>query len=449
MKKFQWVRIYLLLLIVTLFTLTAFTGIKESYIIYRKTAFQKAIARSDEGIANASDVIIDRIGAVAKSAGREQYDRIMELVRAEDDNEMSERELESLFRTGYAGSIKTGIGEDSSSICASFNSYITDAGLDNVSVYDNDLTAIDTVTDENGSVISLLIRNVTICYDSPVSGRRSDNISYRIQFPDAVFHSGSDELFSYCMASQKGIYITGKTSSVIGDIFAGKHTSEECREAESVYGETGTFGGLNILSTQLGVRSDIVVSTGDININGSFVMFTPNTGDMKCYAQRLNEIKGFYRDSSYTMDGTLYPTYKMSEETLTDYYNAINLIEISLSGLDGISVYYDSDNDGGYECRYRKLLSNSDIEIRDDFAGIVATPKNVIIDSDVNVEGLILCGDRIYAMGNNNIVANAAVARTVLDYESDSGYGVMIGDYIGGMKAAGLTDPDHYVVPYR
>jgi hypothetical protein len=73
----------------------------------------------------------------------------------------------------------------------------------------------------------------------------------------------------------------------------------------------------------------------------------------------------------------------------------------------------------------------------------------VIIDSDVNFEGIILSGDRIYAMGNNNIVANAAVARSVIASELESGYGIPVSDYIGGMRSAGLTDPDHYVVPYR
>lgn len=73
----------------------------------------------------------------------------------------------------------------------------------------------------------------------------------------------------------------------------------------------------------------------------------------------------------------------------------------------------------------------------------------MIIDNDVNFEGIILSGDRIYAMGNNNIVANAAVARSVIASELESGYGIMVSDYIGGMRAAGLADPDHYVVPYR
>ena len=86
-------------------------------------------------------------------------------------------------------------------------------------------------------------------------------------------------------------------------------------------------------------------------------------------------------------------------------------------------------------------LGQSDINLNNDVI--------YLIDNDVNFEGIILSGDRIYAMGNNNIVANAAVARSVIASELDSGYGIMVSDYIGGMRAAGLADPDHYVVPYR
>lgn len=449
MKKFHWVRLYLLLLGVVLFATAAFAGIKGYYVIYREVAMQKAAGRSRQGIADASDLIIDRISQIAKDAGCRQYDSILELINKENEAELSEGELENYFRRGYVNLIKDEIGTDSTGICENLNMYLSGSGIRNVYVYNNNKTVIDEETDEGGNVISLWIRSVTICYDDPTLGRQSDTVSYNIQFPEAVFHAGSDELFSYCMVSRKGIYLTGQTSSVIGDIFAGGHTPEECREAEIAYGETGTYGGLNILSTQLGIRSDTIVCMGDINLNGSFVVFAPNTDRLGCYAQRINEIEGFSRKTNYTLDGEFYPIYAMDEAPLTKYHDAITLADVSLSRLDGISMYYDSDNDGGYEGKYRKLMSDTDIEIRNDFTGIVATPANVIIDNDVNFEGIILSGDRIYAMGNNNIVANAAVARSVIASELESGYGIMVSDYIGGMRAAGLADPDHYVVPYR
>lgn len=449
MKKFHWVRLYLLLLIIALFSVAAFAGIKGYYVIYRKAAIQKAANRSKQGIADTSNLIIARLSKIAKDAGQEQYDRILELIQKESDSELSEGELENYFRMGYANVISDELGADSTGICNSMNSYLSGSGMPNVSVEDEGRTEIYKEKDDSGNVISLHIRNVKICYDDPILGKQSDTVSYNIRFPDAVFHAGSDELFRYCMVARKGIYITGMTSSVIGDIFAGGHSPEECREAEIVYGETGTYGGLNVLSTQLGIRSDTIVCLGDINLNGSFVVFAPNTDQLGCYAQRINEIEGFSKETDYTLEGDFYPVYAMDEAPLTKYHDAITLTDVSLSQLDEISMYYDSDNDGGYEGKYRKLMSDTDIEIRNDFTGIVATPANVIIDNGVNFEGIILSGDRIYAMGNNNIVANAAVARSVIASELESGYGIMVSDYIGGMRSAGLADPDHYVVPYR
>ncbi|MCR5672981.1 MAG: hypothetical protein K6F87_04630, partial [Lachnospiraceae bacterium] len=72
-----------------------------------------------------------------------------------------------------------------------------------------------------------------------------------------------------------------------------------------------------------------------------------------------------------------------------------------------------------------------------------------IIHRDVNFEGVILCGDRIYAMGNNNIVANPGIARALIASEGTEEYGIKVKDYLGGMKSEGLKVPDHYVIPYR
>ena len=102
-----------------------------------------------------------------------------------------------------------------------------------------------------------------------------------------------------------------------------------------------------------------------------------------------------------------------------------------------------------YEGRYRKLIAGTDVEIKNDFTGIVVARSNVIIHRDVNFEGVRLCGDMIYARGNNNIVANPGEARTIIASEGGDEYTVRVKDHLGGMKSEGLTDPDYYVIPYR
>ncbi len=449
MKRYHWVRLFALLLMIILFALSVLAVSGSAFSIYKESAMQRSIVRSVEDINRASSAIIEALSKTAEAAGHEQYDQLLELVRADDDTTLSEEELEGYFRSGYANRITAGIGKDSSQINATLSSFLDGKHLPGIDVADDPGTSVEEETDASGNIAGLRIKNVVIECKDPIAGTRRDTVSYSIQFPTAVFHAGNDELFRHVLVAQKGIYITGQTSSVIGDIYAGKHSDQERRDAEIAYGETGTYGGINILTTQLGVRADRIISQGDININGSFAVFSPLNEELDCYAQRINEIRGFSKKTSYTIEGNLIPTYRMEEEPLTGYLETINLIDSSLSGFSEIPIYYDSDNDGTYTGRYRKLISGTDVDITNDFTGIVVTPGNVIIHNDVNFEGTILCGDRIYIMGNNNIVANAGVIRSIMASEFNNDGNIKASNYIAGLKKSGYTDPDHYVIPYR
>ena len=450
MRRYHWVRLYALLLMIIMFAMTMAVSVRSALVIYKVSSRQKGIVRSIEHINGASDAIINAVSSVASAAGRDQYSQLLELISVEDDSRLSEKDLEGYFKIGYCNKITDSLGKDSATICEGLNSFIKDSDVTGVVVSDNGLTGIEQENDDAGIPTALRIKNVTIHYDDPVTGTREDTFNYDIVFPDAVFHAGNDELFRYCMVAGKGIYITGRTSSIIGDLFAGVHEADECREAEMIYGETGTYGGINILTTQVGIRADRVISKGDININGSFVVFDSNAEKSDVFARDINEISGFSKDARYTLNGEYHNIAQMDEESAQVYYDSLALISSSLAILDPASMYYDSDNDRNYSGKYRKLISGTDVELKSDFTGIVATRANVIIDKDVNFEGVILCGDRIYAMGNNNIVANPSVARTIIASENAEGeYSFRVSDYIGGMKVAGLTDPEHYVVPYK
>ncbi|MCR5831617.1 MAG: hypothetical protein K6G67_05665 [Lachnospiraceae bacterium] len=449
MRRYHWVRLYALLLMIILFLLSVLAVSGSSFSIFRESATQRSIVHSVQDIDRASAVIMKEVTQIARSAGQEQYESLLELVRAEDDTSLSEKELDDYFRMGYANRIRDKLGDNASTICENLAKILENGAPGNVRViYDPD-TVIDEDSDESGVTTGLRIRNVTFECDGRASGIRRDTLSYRIRFPDVVFHAGNDDLFRYVLVAQKGIYITGQTSSIIGDIYAGKHSDQERRDAEIVYGETGTYGGINILTTQLGVKADRIVCQGDINVNGSFVIFSPLAETLECYAQRMNEIRGFSKETVYTLDGEFIPTYKMDEALLTEYNDTISLVDRSLDRLDTISIYYDSNNDGIYVGKYRKLISGTDIEIANDFTGIVATPGNVIIHNDVNFEGTILCGDRIYIMGNNNIVSNPGIIRSIMASDFNDENNIKVSNYISGLKGAGYTEPEYYVVPYR
>ena len=436
-------------MMIILFTLTVLVASHSAFSMYKESATQRSVVRSVEDINKASAAIIDGLSGIAREAGSEQYAELQELVKAEDDTSLSEDELEGYFRSGYANRIIEELGKDSTGLNQTLSSFIESKHLPGVHIAADSETVIDKETDTAGSTTALRIRNVVIECSDPVAGDRRDTLSYSIQFPDAVFHAGNDELFRYCLVAQKGIYITGKTSSIIGNIYAGKHTDQDRRDAEIVYGEIGTYGGLNILTTQLGVRADRIISQGDINVNGSFVVMSPLRETLKCSAQRVNEIKGFSKKTMYSIDGTFIPTYRMDEVPFSEYHAAIGLVDNSLGLLDTIPIYYDSNNDGMYVGKYRKLISGTDVDITNDFTGIVITPGNVIVHNDVNFEGSIFSGDRIYIMGNNNIVANEGILRSIMASDFNNENNIKASNYLAGLKRSGYSDPDYYVIPYR
>ena len=285
-------------------------------------------------------------------------------------------------------------------------------GPKRIRLKDSDAIKLTLRYDKNGTVAAAYLENVQLLYyrDFKVIEERSYTIEVGI--PKARFYSGNDLLFEYCLLAKKGLYFTGRTSSVVGNIYAGTHEALEFRQAEARYGEKEIYGGINILSTQLGVEGDYIVTQGDINVKDAFVMFGFKDEAVRLYAHALNRLDGFGSGKNVTVIGdmTLNPT---GEE----YENLIASIESGLSKLDAFADYYDSDNDKSYQGTYRKILSNYDVIVSGDFQGAIATAGNVIVEEDANVEGIIIAGDRIYVRGNNNIVSNNDILRVMIDEE--------------------------------
>ena len=104
----------------------------------------------------------------------------------------------------------------------------------------------------------------------------------------------------------------------------------------------------------------------------------------------------------------------MSDE---DYLKDIRMIKTITDRLDLIDFHYDSKNDDLYNGSYRKVITYTDVNIANDFSGIVITPRSVILEENVDFAGMIIAGDRIYIQGNNNIVADVDVMRSLLREE--------------------------------
>ncbi len=277
------------------------------------------------------------------------------------------------------------------------------------------------------------IENVSISYVSKGSVLKEKTYSIDIPGPDITFADESANFYDYSLVSMKGIYITGQTSSFVGSMYAGTHEFEEGREAEVIYGEKDPYGGINFLTTQAAVHGDSIVTTGDINLKGAFVLFGSEDDEISLYANTINDIENYPSKTEYTVTGNSFlrdgSTAFVNEE---HYEEIIRLVGSVTASIDDISSTYKSSEDESYKGTYQKIISNEDVTLTEDYTGVIVTSGNVIIEAGCNVEGLVVSGDRIYVYGNNNIVSSREVVRTVISEEgSGQAGGPGISDYIG------------------
>ncbi|MCR5508134.1 MAG: hypothetical protein K6F34_05555 [Lachnospiraceae bacterium] len=288
------------------------------------------------------------------------------------------------------------------------------------------------------------INNIVIRYyidDVAVSER---TCIANIGAPDVAFSDETVNFYDYSLVAMKGMYITGQTSSFVGSMYAGVHEFEEGREAEVIFGEKDPYGGINFLTTQAGIFADSIITTGDINIKGAFVVFGSEDDKISIYANTINDIENYPSKTEYTINGDKFLRDGSVEFTNDEHYEEmIRLINSTSTRVRSISSYYSSDDDATYTGRYSKIIANTDVTLTEDFIGVIITSRNVIIEDGCNFEGLIIAGDRIYIYGNNNIVSNREVIRTFINEEkakdtSVSGNSIRVTDYLEGLSDHGV-----------
>lgn len=415
-----------------------FTFSARSIILSKELLSQKIEVRGAQCLDEAGLCVMEIINEKAHVAAENKYNSLLSELGSRTSESVSEKEAYKRYMDKYVSAVENSLSVELLS-GALEKKYSPKKGK--IILDAKNRPTFNVICDEEtGNIKSLLLEDLTFIYSYGENYVQSRSYDYEIDVPYGVFFDGNDELFDYSMIGQKGIYITGKTSSVVGNIFAGTHTASEYRTAESGYGERKIYGGINIMSTQLGVEAEKVISTGEINLKGAFAVFGTEETPITIYSGDINELSGFFMSTSYTLNGTAQP------RNGSDYEEAVKLIDSCRGLIDSSSYYYDSDNDDTYGGKYRKIISGTDVSITGDFTGVIITPGNVIVEADSNVEGLIYAGDRIYVQGNNNIVSNRDILRAMLAEELsneniDPAY--KMSSYFGGLKKSGLEEcPD-------
>lgn len=454
-------------------------GAKKGIQYYKRGESQRSIVRRVEDLDFGTRVLTDKMTEVAEQCALEQYKVMMLLLDSGSLEEKSETDLYRIYRQGYVSRLNKEFGFNASSMKAKINEILEESNIENVRVCEDDdkVPHFEMKKDTLGNIISARFSNITLEFEDDISKYQGPNCSFEVQFPEPQFREGNEDLLSYCMMAKKGIYITGQTSSIVGNVYAGEHSAEDCRDAEALYGEIGAYGGLNIFSSDVGFKSDVIVSESNINLNGAFVIFSPEHEKVKCFGKSLNEIQGYNRQTQYSMAGDFYEIDSISEELLNEYLKQKELMDLSVKGFEDIGLFYDSQNDEKYKGTFRKIISTESVELSEDFEGVVMTPQSIIVDQGVSVQGLLLTSDRIYLQGDNAIVYDYDIVRTMLKEEKirqdeiaeelangDSSVEIsldmdvlagdripeqFIRDYIELMSEdPGLFPPDNYIIPY-
>ena len=267
--------------------------------------------------------------------------------------------------------------------------------------------------EKEGKLNKYEFRDVVVRYIKNGETVREAEYDMVIEPPKIEFSSAAFNIGDYSMIGMEGIYITGQTSTIVGNVYAGTHEYEEGREEEYAYGEKDPYGGINILTTQLGLYAGSVVTTGDINIKGAFVIFGDEDGEISVYANTLNEIEHFPDNTEYTLNGNLFLRSDTDGFIDSEYYDGViremDKQTVRLKAADA----YVSDEDETYTGAYSRIVSGEDVVLDSDFTGTVMTSGSIVVEEGVNVEGLLMAGGRIYVRGNNNIVVNKEVVNLI------------------------------------
>ena len=411
---------------------------------------QKTGARVEKSLNEASKILMEAVQSAGEEAADDVYSVMLIKLREEEGStvEALNTGRKAVYYKQYVERLKSMYGTGANTLASTLLSYLPEAEGGSFEVASDPAPEFVLDYDESTCTIkSCLIRNVVIRYTVDGTALSEKSCDCYIKAPEMAFSDESVNFYDYSLVGMKGIYRTGQTSSFVGSMFAGTHEFEDGREAELSFGEKDPYGGINMLTTQAAVHGNSIVTTGDINLKGAFVLFGSDEDEISIYANTINDIENYPSKTEYTVKGNLYLRDGTSGFTNEENYEEIiKLISGTADMVDDISSDYRSDDDPAYTGRYGKIITNQDVTLTNDFTGVIITSGNVIIEDGCNIEGLIIAGDRIYIYGNNNIVSSRDVVRSIVDEEAAGGGRTVsenessrrITDYIGTMPDRGV-----------
>lgn len=402
------------LIMISITVLTVVLVCIQMVDITRMLAEQKSGNTADRTLYDAEQDMTARVKEVCDRIAEDVYQTMLsEENRTKGNSGMLASEDRNEYYLKYIDAVKEYFGEGSLT-AGKLMECIPEVEGAELKLSDAPLPSLYVDYDEKeGKLNKYEFRDVVVRYIKNGETVREAEYDMVIEPPRIEFSSAAFNIGDYSMIGMEGIYITGQTSTIVGNVYAGTHEYEEGREEEYAYGEKDPYGGINILTTQLGLYAGSVVTTGDINIKGAFVIFGDEDEEISVYANTLNEIEHFPDNTEYTLNGNLFLRSDTDGFIDSEYYDGV------IREMDKQTVHlkaaesYVSDEDETYTGAYSRIVSGEDVVLDSDFTGTVMTSGSIVVEEGVNVEGLLMAGGRIYVRGNNNIVVNKEVVNLI------------------------------------
>ena len=266
---------------------------------------------------------------------------------------------------------------------------VTNVGTDAGSVFYLNNDGMTVSSYDAAKTVAVVIKNISVTAKDKDDYQSVITTDLVIECPTVDFLGLNAEVTDYAIIGCKGVYFTGATNKdtveVSGNLYGGVHPSKiDASDDDKLFpasGKTPLYGGINILDSKVTMKSNYIVSKGDINVAGAGSMLDISSTDL------MAGVPGVWFDTMRTVKGASSPEINIKANMF-----ALNDLELNA---DGSNVkFFDNCDYYGYNDKTLAAgdsLSYSEARADEDSSAIIINGKSCKLDM-TEVHTLALMG---------------------------------------------------------
>ncbi len=338
------------------------------------------------------------VGQITAEFAGKQYDKAFKLIGqtinlSDPDKLYGAAEAEKKFREQFLSECYNEF-HGASDLKAKLSAFIVGPAISS-RVDTVEVTNVGTVSylNNDGSPVSSYDEAKTVAVVIPsISVAATDKDDYQsvittdliIECPTVDFLGLNAEVTDYAIIGCQGVYFTGGSSSdtieVSGNLYGGVHPASIAANDDTklfpTSSKTPLYGGINILDSKVTLKSNYIVSKGDINVAGDGSLLDISSADPNA------GVPGVGFDTMRTVKGASLPEIKIKANMF-----ALNDLELNADGSNvafyGNCDYYgynDKTLPSGASLAAGDSLSYSSDRTDDDSSAIIINGKSCTLD---------------------------------------------------------------------